>query len=408
LSFLEFELVSTDFPGQVKQYFTRSWTDIKKDLMDDADFGKQLDNSGHLKDQINMINLVASDQAMKMKMAYEYIKNNMVWDKRYRIYSTSGIRKAYVEGSGSSADINLNLIAMCRGLGLDANPVIVSTRSHRKLKPGQVILSQFNHVVAVVKIGETKFVLDAIDPYCPYYMLPPNTLNGQGMMISESGYEWVDLYSSLPASEVFYADMAINDDFEFEGKIQKVSENFAALSERKQIKEYSSENEHIEKLEQDLEGLEIKQLEVLFLDSLYKPLRVDADVIISDKITEGGDRLYFNPVILERLKENPYKNDNREFPIDYNYPIEAKYTSIINLPEGYEVEETPEALKISLPDNAGTFLYKIEMINDQLSIHYELVINQTLFPSSQYGEIKKFYEMIVAKQAEQVVLKRSS
>ena len=406
LSSLEFELVSTDFPGRVKKYYTRSWQDINKELMEDSDFGKQIGNTGHLKDQINRINLETSNPTIKMKMAYEHIKNTLIWDKRYRVQSYAGIRKAYNEGGGSSADINLNLVALCRGLGLKANPVIVSTRSHRKLKPGQVILSQFNHVVAYVEIGEDNYVLDAIDPYCPYYMLPPNTLNGQGMMIGESGFKWVDLYSNLPASEVFYAELTINEDLEFEGKIQKVSENFAALKERKRIKEYASENEQIEDMEQDLEGLEITGLEVHKLDSIYKPLRMDAEIIMVDKITEGGDRLYFVPVLFERMEENPYKNDDREFPIDYNYPSNEKYTTVINMPEGYEVEEIPEAIQISLPDDGGKFLYNMKISDDQIIIHYELVINQTIFPSMQYGEIKKFYEMIVAKQAEQVVLKR--
>jgi hypothetical protein len=406
LSFLEFELVSTDFPGSIKEYYTRSWEDIREDLMDDPDFGKQIDNSGHLKDQISLINLATNDPLEKMKMAYEHIKNRMVWDKRYRTQSYDGVRKSYNEAGGTSADINLNLVALCRGLGLKANPVIVSTRSHRKLRPGQVILSQFNHVVVCIEIGKDKYVLDAIDPYCPYYMLPPNTLNGQGMMISENGFEWVDLLSDLPADEVFYAELSINDDLEFEGRINNVSENFAALKERKKIKKYASENEHIEKMEQNLEGLEITNFEVENLDSIYNPLKVNAEVIMTDKIIEGGDRLYFVPILFDRLEENPYKNDERKFPIDYNYPLNEKYTTLINLPAGYEVEEIPESMLLSLPDNGGKFLYNIKMMDNQLAIHYEFVISQTLFPATQYGEIKKFYELIVAKQAEQVVLKR--
>lgn len=406
LSSLEFELVSTDFPGQVKKFYTRSWKDINEEMLDDPDFGKQLNNTGHLKDQISLINLTVSDPLMKMKMAYEHIKNNMVWDKRYRTESTVGIRKAYNDGGGSSSDINLNLVAMCRALGLDANPVLVSTRSHKKVKPGQVILTQFNHVVASVKIEDEEYVLDAIDPYCPYYMLPPNTLNGEGMMISEGGYRWVDLYSNLPSDKVFYAELTLNEDLEFEGKIQTVSENFAALKARKRIKAYASENEHIEKLEQNLEGLEITSLEVKSLDSIYRPLKVHTEVVIRDQITEGGDRLYFIPILFERFEENPFKNDDRKFPIDYNYPIQEKFTTVINLPEGYEVEESPEPIQISLPDNGGKFIYNIKILDGQLAIHYDFAINQTLFPSTNYGEIKKYYEVIVAKQAEQIVLKK--
>jgi hypothetical protein len=209
----------------------------------------------------------------------------------------------------------------------------------------------------------------------------------------------------LPSDRVFYANLTINDDLEFEGKIQTVSENFAALNSRKRIKSYASEDEHIEKLEQDLEGLEITSLEMESLDSIYNSLKISTEVIMRDQITEGGDRLYFMPILFERIDENPFKNDERLFPIDYNYPIHKKFTTVFNLPEGYEVEETPEPIQINLPDNGGKFNYNIKVLNNQLAVHYDFVINQTIFPSLDYGDIKKFYEMIVAKEAEQVVLK---
>ena len=41
-----------------------------------------------------------------------------------------GTRKAYLEGEGNVADINLLLIAMLRSQGVDANPVLVSTRNN--------------------------------------------------------------------------------------------------------------------------------------------------------------------------------------------------------------------------------------------------------------------------------------
>ncbi|MBA7518174.1 hypothetical protein ES705_10241 [subsurface metagenome] len=138
LSAVEFELKSTKYPWSVVKYYTKTWKDINRELMEDSDFGKQLNNKGHLKAQIEAINNSCSDPLEKMSAAYEHIKSSMLWDKRYRIWSSGGIRKAYNEGGGSSASINLNLVALCRGLGLDANPVLVSTRQTVQKLPGIV------------------------------------------------------------------------------------------------------------------------------------------------------------------------------------------------------------------------------------------------------------------------------
>jgi hypothetical protein len=408
LSSLEFELVKYEIPGVVYENYTKDWAEINKDMMDDYDFGKQLDNTGHLKDQVTLIQLATEDPVLKMQMAYESIKRNMVWDKRYRIYPETSIRAAYGKHGGSSADINLNLVAMLRALKFDANPVLTSTRSHGKIKPGQVILTQFNHVVATVKIGDRNYVLDAVDPYCPAFMLPPNSLNGQGMMIGEKGYGWIDLYSTLPWEERVLFDLQLTDEFEFTGKIQQRYENFAALSVRKDVKEKANQEEYQQVLEQKMEGLIIEELTIQDLDSIYKPVTIEAQVVLQDKVIVGGDRIYFNPILFDRIEQNKFKNSERKFPIDYTHPYRLRYTYIIKLPEGYVVEEIPKPVQVALPDNGGKYVYVVRGSGNQISIQYEFTINQTIFPSVNYGEIKQFYELMVASQSEQVVAKRTN
>ncbi len=406
LSNIDFELVSEEFPGSIPKYYTRQWEDIRKELMDDEDFGKQLDNAGHMKDQITSIDATTSDPLEKMVAAYEYIKNSMKWDGRYRIWAYSGIRKPYIEGAGSSAEMNLNLVALCRNLGLKADPVLVSTRGHGKLKPGQVILSQFNHVIAAVTIDDNVYVLDCIDSDCPYYILPPNTLNGKGMKLTEVDFSWIDLYSDVPYDESVTAELSINDELQFEGKISKKNKNFAALSSRKKIRNESSQEEYLRKLEQSMDGIQLNDLKIENLDSIYKPLSIEVDAVIGEKITEGGDMFYFNPVLFDRRKENPFKNDERQYPIDYNYPYILNQLYTFSIPQGYTVEELPSSVKIYMAEYGGSYFYTISQEADKITLKTEFAINQTIYPSINYGEIKKFYEEMVAKQAELVILKK--
>ena len=51
-------------------------------------------------------------------------------------------------------------------------------------------------------------------------------------------------------------------------------------------------------------------------------------------------------------KENPFKQEKREFPIDFSFPFENISTTIINLPEGYRVESIPEAMAMQYPQIA--------------------------------------------------------
>jgi hypothetical protein len=405
LSAVEFELTSTNFPNGINKYYSRKWEDVNRELLADFDFGQQLNNSGHMREQVDRISSLTNDPLQKMKLAYYHISKKISWDSRYRIWPTETIRKAYNEGEGSSADINLNLIALCKALGLDANPVLISTRTNGKIRPGQVILTQFNHVAACVRIGEKKYILDAINPNCPYNILPPNSLNDKGMMISEKGYQWVDLYSTIPDKIAAYTQVTLNKDMQFEGIMQKSYDNYSALKERDIIKKETDSVEYSEKIEQNYNGLTINEINVENLDSIYLPLKVKLQITLNDKVMQGGDKIYFNPVLVNRLEENPFKNEERKYPIDYNYPNQYKSITIIDIPEGYTVEDLPQSLVLALPENGGKYVYSLSAVGNKISLNTELSINQTIFPNTNYGEIKKFYEMMVAKQAEQIVLK---
>lgn len=406
LAYVEFELVSYKYPGSITKSFTTTWEKINEELMDDEDFGKQLKKSSQFKEIIAKISTTANDPQSRMIMAYELIKNKLVWDGRYRYYSSSSIEKAFNKGGGSSADINLNLIALLREIGLKANPVLVSTRSNGMLKPGQVIKSQFNHVIASVQLDDKLFLLDATEPYCPYFILPPNTLNDKGLMVSETGYKWVDLYSKLVSQHIFSGQFSMNNELGIEGEISSTYDNFVALQMRKDIKAKTNIEEYKKDLEKKFDVSEITDLQIDNIDSIGKPMKLSMNVKMNDRNMEGAGMVYFNPVLFDRIDENYFKKDTREYPVDFNYPFRNKYIFSISILDGYEVVEIPKNMKIVLPDNNGKFSYTIGFSDKTINLICELSINQTLFPSTNYPDLKKFYEMVVAKMAEQVVLKK--
>ncbi|MBN1599772.1 MAG: DUF3857 and transglutaminase domain-containing protein [Bacteroidales bacterium] len=407
LSSLEFELISTEFPMQPVKYYTSTWDKINEEMMEDDEFGRQIDNKGHLTEYIEKINQATENPHEKLQLSFELIKSNLKWDKRYRVFSTTNVRRAFTEGGGSSADINLNLVALCRGLGLKADPVLVSTRSNGMVKPGMVIMTQFNHVIAAIKIDDKMYLLDAIDPLCSYDLLPPNTLNGKGFLVSKGGYQWVDLYSKVKLEETLYCQLKINEDLELEGIYQKNLKDYAAYALRKEIDELTDGETYSDKFESGTDGLQVIYMNIENTDSIYKPVKLSAEIILADAIIEGGDHLYFNPILFNRMKENLFKNDERKYPVDYNYPIHKRMIFNITIPEGYTFEEIPAPQRIALTDNGGRFIYTASRMGQVLSINCDFQLNQTIYPSTNYGELKKFYEIIVAKQAEQVVLKKT-
>ena len=80
---------------------------------------------------------------------------------------------------------------------------------------------------------------------------------------------------------------------------------------------------------------------------------------------KNNDRIYFSPVIIDKLTENPFRLKNRIYPVEYPYPFELTYIANIELPEGFKVEEKPTDINMTLPENNGKFTYIINVLNEK-------------------------------------------
>jgi len=77
----------------------------------------------------------------------------------------------------------------------------------------------------------------------------------------------------------------------------------------------------------------------------------------------------------------------------------------ITLSEGFEVDKLPKPKAISLPENAGRYMYNITQTGRVLNIVSNFQINQSIFVPQEYLNLREFYNQVVAKQAGQIVLK---
>ena len=83
------------------------------------------------------------------------------WDGSYSFLAEERLDEMLEKGKGSSGDINLLLIALLNKVGVQAHPVLLSTRSHGKMQDVYPLVSQFNHVIALAAIDSLWIPLDA-------------------------------------------------------------------------------------------------------------------------------------------------------------------------------------------------------------------------------------------------------
>ena len=104
--------------------------------------------------------------------------------------------------------------------------------------------------------------------------------------------------------------------------------------------------------------------------------------------------------------ENPFKAEKRQYPIDFVFPTEDKYMINITLPEGYVVESLPASGAIAMEENIGSFKYTVQQQGNIIQMMVVSSINYGVVPADYYDTLKNFYQKMVEKQGEKVVLKK--
>ncbi|MBW6497440.1 MAG: DUF3857 domain-containing protein [Bacteroidales bacterium] len=404
-----FELASEIFPGSRPQLYVSSWADVDKLLRDSEYFGGFLSGTRQLRNEMSGLANDEASEEEKIASVLSWFHNNIRWNNSTSMSAGSTARQVINRGSGNSAEINLLLVAALREMGLNANPVVSSTRRNGVVLQPFPTINRFNYVVAAVELENKELLLlDATDPMCPLGMLPLRAINYDGRLIGDNFARWVDLHVEAPRNEKYEIHATIMPDGEIEGKMTITASDFAAFSKRSDIKDHADLEEYKETVKKSYSNLEINELNIESVEDLSVPLVKTVGFLAKDDIQMAADFIYFTPLLVEAFKENPFKLEDRKFPVDFQVPIVEEISFVYNLPEGYEIDHLPGSANFNFGRNAQ-YNFEVQTNGDgQIVINSLLNINKSFFLPADYAGLKEFFNKIVDKQSEQIVLKSSS
>lgn len=404
---VSFELANVNFAkngGTVKNY-TTSWNAIAKQLNDMANFGLQLKNNNFTDEAVKTTTKGAADEMKRLELIYHHLQQTMNWDHVNSFFTGKDLRKTYNDKSGNSADINLLLVAMLNKANVIAEPVILSTRTHGIISPTHPSLSDCNYVIVRALVDNKPILLDATEPNLEIGNIPFRCLNGEGHLITREGSEAVPL-SNPKAIENSTVQLEIING-KITGQVQKQLFGQDAFDLRESIKSTGGKQEYINKFKNSLIDNELLDYEFENLDSLGLPVMINYKFARKETVDSNAGGIYINPILTERMKKNPFASPERFYPVDFGLPFIKLYNFQLTIPEGYTVDEVPQSKSYALPDNGGSFMYKVAKLGDKVSVSFRFSIDKTLFLPSEYEALKSLYDFLINKQSEQIILKKA-
>lgn len=404
VSRINFELAGERWPNRPYKNLLGSWSKINEQMITSEHFYRRVQGSNFLQKEVDVIiaGTGSDDVFAKVSAIHSYVRRNVKWNGFYAKFANNTFRKILDDQKGTTADVNLLLTSMLKKAGVDAEPVLVSTRNHGFIRKQFPIADQFNSVISRVKIGDQLYLLDATDAYLPAGALPERCLNGQGWVVSKENAGWISLEPTLKTKTQTSIVAELTNDDQLVGTIERQLEGYAARNER--AKFFRDSLEYKQKLSKGYDW-EISELALENARQLSEPLVVKNSFELD--LEPSGNLTYVSPVMIKMWDENPFKVEKRDYPVDFASPISETVLVKFKLPPGTIVEESPESKVIALPNKGGRFTYNVTVSGSEVTILNKLDINKTIFNQEEYPYLREFVEQYLQSQQQVFVLKKT-
>ena len=247
--------------------------------------------------------------------------------------------------------------------------------------------------------------MDATDKYLPFGQVPFRTLNGQARVINyKKESNWVVLKPKFRTSKYISAKLVLSEDGNVDGSLLITRQGYSAQRQRKKLDRLGKEG-YIEDFEEENPDIEIDDYKINNREKLDQKLQEIFKVIIllSDDDTQN---IRLNPFFLDRLENNPFKLNERNYPVDFGYPKKTNYVLSLQIPDNYQVKQLPKKVAISLPNKGGSFVFKINQRNNIISLYTRIITSKRSYTSEEYFSLKEFFKQIIKTENSYITLER--
>lgn len=405
---IRFQLQEAKFVDGTEKTYLSTWEEVAADFVKDREFGQQYAKKKNFKNILEAINPVLTgvkEEKEKVKKIYDFLADKMEWNGKYGIYAKRNLDEAFEKKLGSGVEINLMMVALLNHFGIEAYPIMTATRSFGKMIPDYSIISQFNHIMVLLITEKGSKIVDIPSKVRPLGLPDVNSLNYFGWVVRLKP-EWISINAPV-GTDAFHTKIEFGEDG-VRGKMTARFNNYNAISERESYRSDSQGDYWNDRLSKKIPEVAINSFEVKNDIDITRPFTNIMDFSAEEIALQAGDFIYLSPILYSNFNENPFKQDERYYPVDFPYPFEEIYSTTIIMPKGYTVEDIPEAVQFKVGEQAAFFNYKVEVRDDVLLLTSQLRIIQLKIQPKDYPALKKMFDIMLDKHTEQIVLRKEN
>lgn len=380
--------------GIPRQQLENSWEVVVARIREKTNPWWAIRSNNLAKEKGDSIASVLSTQPPKViqDSIFQFLNQRVNYSGAHTPYSLDRDRGVIAGQPSDQAAINQTLISMLRGAGIEARPVLISTRQSGQINMDFPSFHQFNGQLVQSTIGGETYLMDASFPHSQPGLIPVDAFNGRGLVIGQDSFEWIDLQPAKSAFDIQVTiDAQLQSNGTLVGKVNAQQGGYPARLIRQQRIDGKSDADILKQVLFDgYPQMAVDSVQITNINNYDEPVEIAAQFKIENYATSFTDGLKFRPMIVGYQRQNPFKDTLRQHPITLDAPEHLDLSYSISLPPGFSAPERKQDQTFSIPDARFREVYQND--GDSLNYEYQINIGRKNFSTEFFPQLYKLYQ----------------
>lgn len=320
-------------------------------------------------------------------------------------------------GVGTTRDINMLFAAMATASGFDARLAQLGDRGDIFFDPNFPDDYFLNTANIAVRVGENWRFFDPGTSYIPFGMLRWQEEGVDALVSDPKDPVFVKTPLSPPDKSVQKrtAKLKLLEDGTLEGEVQiEYTGHLAAYHKANNDEDSADKREENlrDRIRSQMSTAELSEVRIENVTDQDKPFMCSFKVRIPGYALRTGKRLLFQPAFFQKGIGALFPTSQRRYAIYFQYPWMEDDTVIIELPEGYALDNADAPSPFNV-DRHAHYDVKIGVFEGGRAIQYKRSFyfgggNVLLFPTNSYSNLKKVFDELLERDNHTLAVRQTS
>lgn len=378
--------------GIPRQPLENSWDFVVADLRRNRDILGRIASYERAAETGRRIGAEFESPSAARDSIFRYINERASFNGTNRAFSETADSAVMAGEPADQAAINQTLTAMLRGAGIEAWPLLISSRGAGRINRSFPSFYQFNAQLVHAAAGDSATVMDASFDHAQPGLIPVEMYNETGLLLREEGYEWIPV---TPSSSVFSIRVFLRGELDskgnLSGSVEARSGGYPARVIREQVAGGMGEEGILRQaLFDGYSRLRLTGAALENVQNYREPVRLSGEFALPGYATSFTDGLEFRPMVVGYLRSNPFESPSRDLPVTLDAPERLDLRYEIAIPEGFAPREGRGSRSLQLD---GAYLREeYDTSGDTLRYEFHIDISQIKFRQEQFPQLIRLYE----------------